>query len=239
MLKPFQWTSVAPRIDFHCNPADFGVIAEPVPAKTVLPSWFRRIQAVDKAEQSATNNALTIKRCMPFLDAMTTGWVLPLAADVRLDIRDEGRTVDAGWEFDKVMVSPHGMYQVKGYDFGERPPMKFHNYWTIRTPPGWSCLFTPLLNRPNPSFEILSGVVDTDTYYSLINFPFVATAADGLLELPKGTPLVQVIPFRRKDPAIPASIRPETARESEDRKRILRSTQSGEGWYRRFARAGR
>ena len=239
MLKPFQWTSVAPRIDFHCDPADFGVIAEPVPAKTVLPSWFRRIQAVDKAEQSATNNALTIKRCMPFLDAMTTGWVLPLAADVRLVIRDEGRTVDAGWEFDKVMVSPHGMYQVKGYDFGDRPPMKFHNYWTIRTPPGWSCLFTPLLNRSNPSFEILSGVVDTDTYHSLVNFPFVATAPDGLVALAKGTPLVQVIPFRRKDAEISASIRSETLREAESRKRIHRNTQAGEGWYRRFARAAR
>ncbi len=48
---------------------------------------------------------LTIKRCMPFLDALQVGWILPLAATVRLEVKDGGQTVDAGWEFDKVMVS--------------------------------------------------------------------------------------------------------------------------------------
>ena len=79
-----------------------------VPAKTVLPDWFRKLPAVDKQHASATNNGLTIKRCMPFLDALTTGWILPLAATVRLEIKDDGRTVDAGWEFDRPMVSNHG-----------------------------------------------------------------------------------------------------------------------------------
>ena len=75
--------------------------------------------------------------------------------------------------------------------------MKFHNPWTIRTPPGWSCLFTAPLNHTNDVVQILAGVVDTDRYQAPVNFPFVTIAGDGTHVLEKGTPLVQVIPFQR------------------------------------------
>jgi hypothetical protein len=127
------------------------VIAEPVPAKTVQPAWFKKLPGLDKEGLSATNNALTVKRCVPFLDAMTLGWIVPLAATVRLEISDEGRTVTAGWEFDREMVSHHGPAQTAGGPWEPRPTMKFHNPWTIRTAPGWSCLFVPPLNRPTAS----------------------------------------------------------------------------------------
>lgn len=241
----------APQISFLCEPEDFGVIAEPAPARAMLPDWFKRLPAVDDSVVSATNNGLTVKRCMPFLDAMTLGFILPLAASVRLEVKDEGRTVDGGWEFDKVMISNHGTYQVKGHPFGDRPPMKFHNYWTIKTPPGWSCLFVPPLNRPPQPFEILAGVVDTDTYASLIHFPFFATGTDGVHALAKGTPLVQVIPFRRevyesetaaRQPQATITrmeIRPENTEEESEKIRILRNTKSIDGWYRKYSRASR
>ena len=73
-----------PVIEFLCRPEDEGVIAEPVPAKGVLPAWFRQLPGVDKAQLSATNNGLTVKRCLPFVDAMSAGWIIPLAAAVRL-----------------------------------------------------------------------------------------------------------------------------------------------------------
>jgi hypothetical protein len=228
-----------PAIEFLCAPEDRGVIAEPILAKASLPEWFRKLPAVDGAVQSATNNGLTIKRCMPFLDAMMTGHLLTLGATVRLEISNEGRQVDAGWEFDKTMVSNHGAYQIAGHPGSPRPPMKFHNYWTIKTPPGWSCLFVQPLNRHGLPVEIISGIVDTDTYASLINFPFIATGADGLHVIEKGTPIVQVIPFRRDDAAIDVKIGIETAQEANERQRILRSTMAGEGWYRKEARARR
>jgi hypothetical protein len=82
-------------------------------------------------------------------------------------------------------------------------------------------------------------VVDTDTYTSLVNFPFFATGADGVHEVPRGTPLVQVIPFRRADVAIPHEIRAETKQEAETRTRIFRNTVAASGWYRLHARASR
>jgi hypothetical protein len=226
-------------IRFSCRPEDHGVIAPPVAAKTVLPDWFRKLPPVDAQQASATNNGLTVKRCMPFLDAMTTGWILPLAATVRLEVKDGGSAVDAGWEFDRVMVSNHGAHQVAGNPKEPAPPCKFHNYWSIRTPPGWSCLFLPPLNRPAQPFECVAGIVDTDTYAAHIHFPFFATAPDGLYVVEKGTPLVQVIPFRREDAALKAEIQSETGAEATERETVYRNTIASEGWYRKWARAAR
>ena len=38
----------APAIEFVCQPADKGVIAEPYPAKGYLPAWFKKLPPVDE-----------------------------------------------------------------------------------------------------------------------------------------------------------------------------------------------
>jgi hypothetical protein len=232
-------TALKPQIRFLCSPEDLGVIAPPVPAKAALPDWFRNLPAVDRDHLTAHDDGLTVKRCMPFFDAMATGWILPLAATVRLEIKEGGKTADAGWEFDRVMVSNHGPHQVAANPKEPRPPCKFHNYWSIRTPPGWSCLFLPPINRPNGVFEVLAGIVDTDLYWAHIHFPFFAIGPDGTHILEKGVPLVQIIPFRRAGATIGSEVRAERAGEVRERETIYRNTIAGNGWYRKFARAAR
>jgi hypothetical protein len=237
MLSRFNKPSS--KISFLCQPSDLGVIAEPRPAKTVLPEWFRKIAPIDLEHVGARNNGITIKRCMPFLDALSTGWILPLAAEVRLEIKDGGKTVDSGWEFDRTMVSNHSPQQIAGHPNTPRPPLKFHNYWAVRTPPGWSCLFVPPLNRSNGVFETVAGIVDTDTYSAYIHFPFFAIGLDGVHVIEKGTPLVQIFPFCRADAAIDSEVRAETEEEGRERESVFRNTIAGTGWYRKFARAKR
>lgn len=215
------------------------MIAPPVAAKTVLPEWFRKLPPVDKTQVSTANNGLTVKRCMPFLDAMMSGWLLTLGATVRLEIADGGKVVNAGWEFDRPMVSNHGAHQVAGNPKEPSPPCKFHNYWSIRTAPGWSCLFVPPLNRAGQPFECVAGIVDTDSYVADIHFPFFPSAPDGLYTIEKGTPLVQVIPVRRPEAHDSCEIRAETPKEAAEREHVFRNTLAGEGWYRKFARADR
>jgi hypothetical protein len=228
-----------PKISFLCRRQDEGILAPPVRAKTALPDWFRKLPPVTEARVSTTDSGLTVKRCMPFLDAMAAGWVIGLAATVRMEISDKGRTVNCGWDFDRTLVSNHASHQVAGNPREPLPPCKFHNYWTIRTPPGWSCLFVAPLNRPNGVFEVVAGVVDTDTYQSEIHFPFFATGEDGLHVLERGMPIVQVIPFRRETSDLEADIRAENEDEGAARKSIFRKTLAADGWYRKFARAPR
>lgn len=95
------------------------------------------------------------------------------------------------------------------------------------------------LNRPNGVFELVAGIVDTDTYTAPVHLPFFATGEDGLYTLEQGSPLVQVIPFRRADTRLEAVIRAETAQESQIRTQIRRAASAGDGWYRKFARERR
>jgi hypothetical protein len=95
----------------------------------------------------------------------------------------------------------------------------------------------PPLNRPHDVVQVLAGVVDTDTYLSPVNIPFVAIAPDGVHTLAKGTPLVQIIPIHRAGAAIEGSVRVETKQEGGTRQRIHRNTLASSGWYRRDARA--
>jgi hypothetical protein len=215
------------------------VIAPPVPAKSYIPDWFRRLSAVDESKVSPTDTGLTIKRCMPFLDAMNTGWIIPLPATVRLKISNGGLDVEAGWDFDRTLVSFHGAHQIRGNPKEPRAACKFHNFWTVVTPPGWSCLFVDPLNRPNPIFEVIAGIVDTDTYRAPVHFPFFPTASDGLHVIEQGSPMVQVIPFRRDSAELTAEIRSETPNEAADRTMVVRSTRATPGWYRTEARAKR
>jgi hypothetical protein len=237
MLK--RLNKPAPKISFLCQPEDSGIVAEPRPAKDAIPLWFRKIAPIDLEHIGARDNGITVKRCMPFLDALTTGWIVPLAATVRMEIKDGGQTVDCGWEFDRTMVSNHSPHQVTGHPNASRPPCKFHNYWSIRTAPGWSCLFVPPLNRPNGVFETVAGIVDTDTYFAHIHFPFFPIGPDGVHIIEKGTPIVQVFPFQRSNAAIEGEVRAETEEEGVERERVYRNTIAGAGWYRKFARANR
>ncbi|TJV08201.1 MAG: hypothetical protein E5Y16_38805, partial [Mesorhizobium sp.] len=60
-----------------------------------------------------------------------------------------------------------------------------------------------------------------------------------LYVIEKGTPLVQVIPFRREDAALKAEIQAETGAEATEREAVYRNTIASEGWYRKWARAAR
>lgn len=228
-------------IRFLCEPENLGLIPPPLPASRAVPAWFKALPPVDREALSAGNNGLTIKRCLPFLDALTAGWIVPLAATVRIAVSEGGSRVDCGWEFDRPMIDEHAPGQIAGHPKLPTPPLKFHNHWTIVTPPGWSCLFLHPLNRPHPGFEVLAGIVDTDAYRSPVHFPFFPPTADGVHVIAAGTPIAQVIPFRRDSAAaaLAAEMRAETAEEAGERERVLRATLVSDGWYRKEARAPR
>jgi hypothetical protein len=46
-------------------------------------------------------------------------------------------------------------------------------------------------------FTVLPGIVDTDSYTGIINFPFVLNNLFWEGIIPAGTPIVQAIPFKR------------------------------------------
>jgi len=184
----------------------------PIPAKMNIPEWFKELQH--------TPTKQTIKGCMPFLDALSAGYLLRLSQDFILQHNQEidkkepqtalVPALRQGHENAQQLnmnVGPeaHAQVQLEGSPLLEKnkkfPIHKFLNCWYIKTPPGYSCLFVPPLNNADDRFEIISGIVDTDVFPGRINFPFVVNGykypkLDTVLK--QGTPYVQVIPFKRQ-----------------------------------------
>jgi len=191
--------SKTPKIEFVCHKEDYGIIPQPYPARKLMPEWYKKLP-MKLGNQGLESS--TIKRCPPFLDAMQIGWIIPLAADVEIISNDDASGINYKWSFYKPMIENHMMKQIYPNDEKlnpnfPKPPMKFLNWWAIKITKGWSVLFVPPINRPDPRFECISGLVDCDGYFEFVNFPFLWKAPNwsGIIE--SGTPLVQAIPIKR------------------------------------------
>jgi hypothetical protein len=187
----------------------------PIPSKLNIPEWYKKLDH--------NINNLTVKGCMPFLDSLTAGYLLKMPQDFLLKhniINEKGKKVcyqsfpmtrEAGTIKAKSInlnteLSMHSVDQLKGSPYldknKELPFHKILNPWKIKTPPGYSCLFVPPLNNSDDRFSIIPGIVDTDQFSLEINFPIVVNGDKyPVLEttIKKGTPYVQVIPFKRDE----------------------------------------
>ncbi|QRD99661.1 hypothetical protein VOLN27_34 [Halorubrum virus VOLN27B] len=225
-------------IEFVTEEELYGAIPEPIPANKVLPDWYKQLgQYFNPSEQGSTNErsnikSSTVKRCAPFMEAMTMGWIIPLAAEVQFIA--EGGYVEYKWEFSREMVSNHDLEQVGGEMFPnhEWPIMKFHNYWSMKVPDGYSALITNPMNRPGQPFTPFSGVVDIDNYFNEINAPFMWTGGDFEGIFDAGTPIVQVIPFKRDSMITDAVARPMTEEEDLEKRRTKEELSSHGSTYR-------
>ena len=192
-----------PVIEFLCDARYIDVAPPPFPAGQGMPEWYKRIPPVSKLNRDQHGRkALSAKKCIPMIDAMTLGFIIPLAMDQQVNSNHDCSIVKIGptsTEFDK-MVEFHGVDQVGGKSpIFKSDPIKFINPWVIKTAPGWSSLFTPCINHLEDRFVCLSGMVDTDKYPKQVNFPGVWLKPNFDDYLPAGTPLVTVIPFKRTD----------------------------------------
>lgn len=200
----------------NCGP----VAHEPAPASKFMPTWYKEQHAYS-ADESKTHVWLkdtirpsfspTIKKCIPFRESMTAGYIIPFPYDIAVkciideDSGDSVVGVHAGVSnigdmdpisfHSKVQTSKHPYWQEK---WAPEKAYKFINPWVIKTPPGVSCMFLHPQHQGISKWEILSGVVDTDTYQTNVLFPALLKVKPGdefIIEA--GSPMAQVIPFKR------------------------------------------
>ena len=86
-------------------------------------------------------------------------------------------------------------WDLRKADFPEG--VKFVNPWRIYTPPGYSVMFMTPTYQFEKRFTVLPGIVETDKYHH-VNFPTIIHTTKDLI-IDRGTPFLQVIPFKRED----------------------------------------
>lgn len=188
-----------PIIEFACEPRYLGVIPEPKPAMKCIPDWFKKIPQELKSRDQFGAPAMTAKKCLPMVDAMSIGYVIPLVGDSRIMTNANKSIIKAHNPPLFKTIEFHGVEQLGGKTSPTYPgnAVKFLNPWVIKTAPGWSILILPAINHIDAPFTCLSGLVDTDKYHKQINFPAIWHVGDYDDTLPAGTPLVTVIPVKR------------------------------------------
>jgi hypothetical protein len=171
----------------------------PKPAVKEVPEWYRNTPEYtgDQGKKivSYSETPHTIKKCIPVFDAITAGYILYTQVDVQVSMVDD--LPYYSWP-DQSVISFHPIVQAPLHPArNEAPYPKWQNSYAISTPPGYSVLFTQPMHRESV-FTILDGIVDTDTYKGPVNFPFVLKDAKWEGLIPAGTPMTQVIPFKRE-----------------------------------------
>ena len=179
-------------LEFYPNPL--------TPAKNHIPDWYKKIPKWKNNKIYDVENGFnnTLKQCMPFLDAFTTGYVVTLPHDIY--VTNNNGVPFLSWKDSK--YPPQSRDSVADSNlvpFGHFP-MEFVWNFSCATlvPKGYSVLITHPLNRHDLPFTTLSGIVDGEMImHTKGNVPFyIKQNFEGTI--PQGTPIAQLILFRQE-----------------------------------------
>jgi hypothetical protein len=186
---------------------EFETQLKPYPAVNKLPEWFLNMKPYDSPEGYPDDGKmhlrtrvpnLTFKKCVPLLDGMSAGYIIPLWTDIMIEQKDGFPYIY--WKTKNDVFFLHGessrdIPAPAGYD---NVVYKYNNCWIPQTPPGYSCLILSPLGHNDLVFKAIPAIVDTDKSTFELVFPmWVKEDFSGIVE--KNTPMAQIIPFKRDD----------------------------------------
>ena len=128
---------------------EFEVQPKPYPAVKQLPEWFTKSSPHFGSEKFPNDGKLhfrnreannTYKKCVPLLDGMSAGYIIPLWSDVMVE--QKNGLPEVYWKTQADVFSLHGepsreIPAPTGYD---QVVYKYLNCWIPQTPKGYSCL---------------------------------------------------------------------------------------------------
>lgn len=239
MFKSFFKNEI---IEFLCKEEDFEVLPKPYPARKGMPDWYRKITPYVNGKDRFGAPGMSAKKCMPLIDGMSLGFIIPLAGDVTLRSSENRKAFEVlpnpyfGNLIDFHSVEQLGITTSPTYP---SPAVKFINKWIIKTAPGYSTLFIPCMNHMDPRFTVLGALVDTDTYQKEVNFPAVWHLFPYEDVIKAGTPIITAIPIKRDDQPKEVIARPMTKKEEKRLNTIFKQQESRSSVYSNELRADR
>jgi hypothetical protein len=179
----------------------------PVPAIQNLPKWwkdrplyqvsddFRRLQITNN--NGADTASISVKHCMPFFDAITSGYHYLLPVDVTVKKTSDSDKPEITWDDD----APRPI-EMRGHIELPIPANCYpiHFLWDMRwgtqLPDGWSLMITHPVNRYDLPFFTMTAIQDSDRWFSgnVVTF-FLRKDFEGVI--PAGTPIFSMIPIKR------------------------------------------
>lgn len=182
-----------PNIRFHCHIGGYYVANAPECASKVFPEWLKPQLAAKKVKYAT---------CPGMWDMARDGYIVRLWSDVTIKANSQGVIVKVDGKdqvinyckFDETVVE--GLVHYRGsvkHNAG-----KIVSPWSITTKKGYSAYVLPAWHH-FPHFDKIfthSGVVDYEDFHT-VNWVF-SVIEECEFTIPAGTPIMQVIPFKRE-----------------------------------------
>ena len=185
----------------------------PRPASSFTPAWWKTMPYTTPKHTVRNEDGNfygegtaigTAKRCPSFPEYFSEGYIIPMWVDMILS-------------YDKVKKEFAWRSSDQRFIAEAHPPFQFTDYvdpilhaqlghfvarlicpWRIVTPKGYSVYQLPLYYHFNQKFSVLPGVIRTDELDHQINQQVLLYGENAEeIFIPRGTPLVQYIPFKR------------------------------------------
>lgn len=189
------------------DPYVFEIQPKPVPASSLIPKWWKDAPPYDVSPENPDGSKLIIdnwqsnasfKKCTPMLDSLIAGYIIPLWTDVQ--IRQVNGSPRISWRVQKDVFThqathTHEIPAPVGY---AKTVFKYGNGWIPKTPKGYSVLVVHPFNNQDSAFRTIPAIIDSDKSNFEVAFPmWLQEGFEGIVE--KGTPMAQIIPFKRDD----------------------------------------
>jgi hypothetical protein len=162
----------------------------PQPAKNFIPDWYKNIKA--------GKDLFNVKKCIPFLDSMSNGYVQTTWCDIDIIDKEDGLQVFFDSKIPLFYYRETSDMPVDGSFYNTE--FVWQRPWSTILPNGYSALVVHPLNRFDLPFVTLSGIVDFDKsiHAKIGNIPFyIKKGFTGTI--PAGTPMFQILPIKRED----------------------------------------
>lgn len=186
-----------PLVEFWTSVPGLSEVPEcvPKPAKHFVPQWLKNMPAFNHHDSSLK----TIKHCPVIPEFLTQGYILPMWCDTILRVGNSDQ--DWGWN----TATNQFKWEIHADDqFIDHVPAHEKNNiifksvcpWYIKTSPGYSIYQMPLHYHFNKDFTVLPGSLRTDMYHEINQQVVVKHNSE--IFIPRGTPLVWYIPYKRE-----------------------------------------
>lgn len=182
------------------------LIPHPKPNRSYLPDWYKALPTSGKNLELEHGFKVNreVKDCMPFIDALTCGYVQESWVDVHF-VFDKDKDGNPTYIWNLPIQTPM-IKDARNPPSNTPVPAGFHPFefltemiWLPRTPKGWSTLISPVMNRYDLPWQGMYGIVDSDEFFHWHgNIPiFVKDTGKKEVLIPAGTPMYQMTPFYR------------------------------------------
>jgi hypothetical protein len=171
-----------------------------------IPKWFNDAEMYVKDPNTGEKvdtywndqKMLTFKACPALIDAFAIGYIYKTPCDILfknennkiiIEIQNGYQDFCTSRGTDPQLHIPNGFY---------KEHFSWYPNWAPELPEGYSGIYITPLNHFELPFMTMAGIIDSDkmTMPGLVPF-FLKEGFTGII--PKGTPYLQVIPFKRED----------------------------------------